>query len=123
MTHYFNYDSYKLSNPDDDGHYTEDEKPRIQTAMYFKYQHRNDKRYNYGMITTSGHDVRVWNYGCIRTIDVDEIETYVEDVNGEIDRINANYQNMQFITKDEFMNEFEDARIKIKNLVHREANY
>lgn len=123
MAYYPNYDSYKLSNPDDDGHYSTDEKPRIQNSMYFKYQQTYLNRFCYGMITTSGHDIRIWNYGSIRTIDIDDIETYVEDVNGEIDRINANYQNFQFIDKQEFMAEFNQAHTKILNLVQREADY
>jgi hypothetical protein len=120
---YNNYDSWKLSNPDDDGHYIEDDKPRIETAMYFKYQHRNDRRYNYGMITTSGHDVRIWSYGRIRTIDVDDIETYTEEVNGEIDRVKANYENFELIGRNEFLTQFDEVHTKILTLVHREANY
>jgi hypothetical protein len=120
---YNNYDSWKLSNPDDDGHYIEDDKPRIETAIYFKYQHRSDRKYNYGMITTSGHDVRIHNYGHIRTIDVEEIETYLEEVNGELDRIKANYENFELIGRKEFITEFDEAHIKILNLVHREAYY
>lgn len=123
MTHYFNYDSWKLSNPDDDGYYSEDDKPRIQTSMYFKFRMKYNRRWCYGMITTSGHEIRIWNIQGIRTIDVDEIETYVEDVNGEIDRMNANYLDFQFIEKEEFLNEFDEAHIKILTLVHREANY
>jgi hypothetical protein len=120
---YNNYDSWKLSNPDDDGHYTEDDKPRIETSIYFKYQHRYQRKFNYGMITTSGHDIRVTNYGGIRNIDVDEIETYVEDVESEIDRVKANYENFQLIEREEFMTEFNEAHTKILNLVHREAFY
>lgn len=120
---YNNYDSYKLSNPDDDGFYIEDNKPRIEGSIYFKYQHKGCKRLQYGMITTSGHDIRVWNYGGIRTIDVDEIETYVEDVESEIDRIKANYENFENITMQEFYAEFEQAHTKILNLVNREAFY
>jgi len=120
---YSNYDSWKLSNPDDDGHYTEDDKPRIETAMYFRFQHKWGRRWQYGMITTSGHDVRIWNFGRIRTIDVDEIETYVEDVNHEINRIKANYDNFELIERNEFITEFNEAHTKILSLVHREANY
>lgn len=123
MTHYTNYDDYKLSNPEDDGHYIEDKKPRIESAIYFKYRHRNGKKYNYGMIGTSGHDIRVWDYGHIRTIEVDEIETYVDEVNSEIKRVNANYEDTQLIERGEFMAEFNEAQTKILNLVHDNENY
>jgi hypothetical protein len=120
------YDAWKLSNPWDDGHYTEDSedtKPRIEGSIYFKFQHKYGKRFQYGMITTSGHDIKIWNYGSLRNIDVDDIETYVEDVESEIDRVKANYENFEYIEKDEFLKEFHEAHTKILNLVHREAFY
>jgi hypothetical protein len=120
---YNNYDSWKLSNPDDDGHYIEDNKPRIEGSIYFKFQQKWGRRWQYGMITTSGHDIRIWNYGSSRNIDVDAIETYVEDVEHEIERIKANYENFENIDKDEFLKEFHEAHTKILNLVHREAFY
>jgi hypothetical protein len=120
---YNNYDSWKLSNPDDDGHYIEDNKPRIEGSIYFKFQHKWGRRWQYGMITTSGHDIRIWHYGSSRNIDVDAIETYVEDVESEIDRIKSNYENFENIDKEEFLKEFHEAHTKVLNLVHREAFY
>jgi hypothetical protein len=117
------YDSWKLLNPDDDGHYIEDNKPRIEGSIYFKFQQKWGRRWQYGMITTSGHDIRIWNYGSSRNIDVDAIETYVEDVEHEIERVKANYENFENIDKDEFLKEFHEAHTKILNLVHREAFY
>lgn len=117
---YQNYDSWKLSNPDDDGYYSED-KPRIEEAIYYKFQMKWGRRHFYGMITTSGYDIKIWNFGGIRTIDVDEIETYVEDVQDEIKRVKANYDNFEYITMQEFVAEFNEAHTKILNLVHREA--
>lgn len=119
----FEYDAWKLSNPDDDGYYTEDTKPRIQGSMYFKYKHKHSAKYCYAMITTSGHYIRIWNYGDIRNVDVDDIETYVEDVNGEIDRVNTHFESFQFIEVEEFMEEFDEAHTKILKLVQREAKY
>lgn len=120
---YNNYDSWKLSNPDDDGHFTEDNKPRIEGSIYFKFRMQHNRRWCYGMITTSGHEIRIWNIQGIRTIDVDEIETYVEDVQDEIDRIKLNYDGFENITAKEFIEEFNEAHTKILNLVHREAFY
>jgi hypothetical protein len=120
---YNDYDSWKLSNPDDDGHFIEDNKPRIEGSIYFKFQQKWGRRWQYGMITTSGHDIRIWNYGSSRNIDVDAIETYVEDVEHEINRVKANYENFENIDKDEFLKEFHEAHTKILNLVHREAFY
>lgn len=120
MTHYASYDEWKLSNPIDDGHYTDD-KPRIEDPIYFKYQMKWNRRYFYGMITTSGYDIKVWNIGRIRTIDVDEIDTYVEDVQDEIERIKANYESFEYITMQEFYAEFEQAHNKILNIVKLET--
>jgi hypothetical protein len=86
-----NNDAWKLSNPDDDGHYSEDTKPRIEQSIYFKFRAQHSRRWFYGMITTSGHEVRVWDFGGIRTIDVDEMEPYAEEAQDEIDRIKLNY--------------------------------
>ena len=120
---YHNYDSWKLSNPDDDGHYTEDNKPRIETSIYFKFRAQHSRRWFYGMITTSGHEVRVWDFGGIRTIDVDELEPYAEDAQDEIDRIKLHYTDFEHITMQEFYVEFEQAHTKILNLVNRETLY
>lgn len=120
---YNNYDSWKLSNPDDDGHYKEDDKPRIEQSIYFKFRMAYNRRWCYGMITTSGHDIRIWNIQGIRTIDVDEMEPYAEDAQHEIDRIKMNYENFEYITVEEFYPEFEEAHNKILNLVQREKNY
>ena len=120
---YNNYDSRKLSNPDDDGHYSEDTKPRIEQSIYFKFRPKHSRRWCYGMITTSGHDIRVWDFGGIRTIDVDEMEPYAEDAQDEINRIKFHYVDFEHITMQEFYAEFEQANTKIINLVQREILY
>jgi hypothetical protein len=122
MTHYANYDAWKLSNPDDDGHYTEDTKARIEEPIYFKYQMKWNRRHLYGMITTSGYDIKIWNIGRIRTIDIDEIETYVEDVYSEIDRIKSNYENFEYISMQEFYAEFEQVHSKTLKIVQDATN-
>jgi hypothetical protein len=121
MTYYANYDAWKLSNPDDDGHYTEDTKPRINESIYFKFRNKWGRRWQYGMITTSGHDIKIWNYGRLRNIDVDEIETYIEEVQDEIDRIKENYENFENISMQEFYAEFEQAHTNILKIVQRET--
>lgn len=73
------------------------------------------------MITTSGYDIKVWNIGSIRTIDVDEIETYVEDVQDEIERIKSNHEDFEYITMQEFYAEFEQVHTKISNIVKHET--
>lgn len=125
MTHYTNYDSYKLSNPDDDGFYiegSEDNKPRIEEPIYFKFQMKWNRKHSYGMITTSGYDIKVWDIGSIKTIDMDEIDTYVEDVESEIERVKANYENFEYITMQEFYAVFEQAHSKTLQIVQHEAN-
>ena len=124
MTYYPNYDAWKLSNPEDDGHYTEnseDTKPRIEEPIYFKFKMKYNGRHSHGMITTSGYDIKVWNIGGIKTIDVDEMDNYVEDVESEIDRVKSNYEGFEYITAQEFYAEFEKAHNKILKIVQDET--
>jgi hypothetical protein len=118
---YTNYDSWKLSNPIDDGHYTEDTKPRIEEPIYFKFKTPYDARWLYGMITTSGYEIRVWDFGGIRTIDVDELEPYTEEVQDEINRIKFHYTHFEYIAMQEFYAEFEQAHTKILKVVQDET--
>lgn len=121
MTHYANYDAWKLSNPIDDGHYTEDDKPRIEEPIYFKFRMKYNRRWCYGMITTAGHDIKVWNIQGIRTIDVDEMEPYAEDAQHEIERVKENYDSFEYISMQEFYAEFEEAHTKILKIVQDET--
>jgi hypothetical protein len=123
MTHYANYDDWKLSNPDDDGHYTiiEDDKPRIEESIYYKFLSKYSKKYNYGMITTSGHCITVWCYSSLKTIDVDEIDPYIEDVQDEVNRVKENYEGFERIAMQEFYAEFEQAHTNILKIVQRET--
>ena len=118
----YNNDNWKLSNPDDDGHYTDD-KPRISQAIFFKFKSKREKRMHYAMITTSGHDIKIWDFGGTRSIDVDEIETYMEDVQDEINRIKTNNEVFEYIGRDEFYKEFHEVHTNLLKLVTREAFY
>jgi hypothetical protein len=120
-----NNDAWKLSNPDDDGHYTEDHTPRIQSCIYYKFisDHRLSNRPVYGMFTTSGHDIKIWNWFGIETIDIEPIGTEVEEIESEIYRIKQNYTGYELIAKDEFLEVFNSVQERINKLVSHEAMY
>lgn len=123
MPYYRNYDDWKLSNPWDDGHYTdvEDEKPCIEEPIYYKFLSKYTKKYNFGMISTSGHCITVWCYNSLRTIDLDAIDPYVEDVQDEVNRVKQNYEGFEYITMQEFYPEFEQAHEGILKVVKHET--
>ena len=123
MTYYRNYDDWKLSNPWDDGHYTdvEDDKPRIEEPIYYKFLSKYTKKYNFGMISASGHCITVWCYSKLKTIDMDEIDPYVEDVEDEVNRVKQNYEGYENITMQEFYAEFEQAHTNILKIVQHET--
>jgi hypothetical protein len=116
---YNNYDDWKLSNPDDDGHYTE-ESNRIEETVYFKYL--DGRRWSFAMINTSGYDVRVHNYYNIPTIDIDEIEPTQSDVNDEIHRVRENYKEFAYIDRSEYMDNYKVAREFMDKLIDDEAS-
>ncbi|MFN5250924.1 MAG: hypothetical protein ACK5DE_07730 [Bacteroidota bacterium] len=105
---YHNYDDWKLSNPDDDGHYTEDPNA-IKEDAYFKYLHNRDKYWTYGMINKDGYQVTITRYIFIPTIEVDELDATEVNQNDEINRLRSNYKQFTFIDKDEFMEAYKDA--------------
>ena len=105
---YFNYDDWKLSNPDDDGHYTEDPNA-IKEDAYFKYLHNRDKYWTYGMINKDGYQVTITRYIFIPTIEVDEMDATEVNQNDEINRLRSNYKQFAFVDKDEFMEAYKDA--------------
>lgn len=117
---YFNYDDWKLSNPEDDGFYTEDTTDYINETTYFRYM--NGKRWSFGMITKSGYDVRVHNYYNIPTIDIDEIEPTQTELNDEIYRVRMNYTQFAFIDRSEFLKHFNDARNFMDKLIPNEKD-
>ena len=110
---YHNYDAWKLSNPWDDGHYTEDTTPRITECIYYKFISDFNKRPAFGMITTSCHDIKIWNWCGIQTVSIDSIDNSAEEVESEIDRIKANYDGFEYITKDEFLSVFNQVQERI----------
>lgn len=118
MSYYQNYDSYKLSNPDDDGHYSE-ETNRIEEAVYFKYL--NGRRWSFAMVTTDGYDVRVHNYYNIPTIDIDEIEPTQTDLNDEIARVRLHYKEFTYIDRSEYLQNFRAARQFLNRLIDDET--
>jgi hypothetical protein len=116
---YNNYDDWKLSNPDDDGHYSEASN-RIEETVYFKYL--DGRRWSFAMITTSGYDVRVHSYYNIPTIDIDEIEPTQSDVNDEIHRVRENYKEFAYIDRSEYMDNYKVAREFMDKLIDDEAS-
>lgn len=128
MTHYTNYDSYKLSNPDDDGYTTIQEETMetmetsINNPIFFKYLHNRNRHWAYGMITLTGHDVRIVNYDTLRGIDIDEIGSSVDEVHDEIAHVQMHHKDFQYIGMDEFMAEFNDAQHQRFKFIQDEAN-
>ena len=118
-----NNDAWKLSNPDDDGHYTEDHTPRIEACIYYKFISDHKNRPVYGMLTTSGHDIKIWNWFGIQTIDIEPIGTEMEEIESEIYRIKQNYTGYELIAKDEFLEVFNSVQERINKLVSHEAMY
>lgn len=116
---YHNYDSWKLSNPEDDGYYSEEKTNGIEETVYFKYL--NGRRWSYAMITTNGYDVRVHNYYNIPTIDIDEIEPTQSDVDDEIYRVRENYKEFTYIDRSEYMDNYKAAREFMDKLVDDET--
>ena len=117
------YDAWKLSNPWDDGHYTEDTTPRIESCIYYRFTSDHKKRPVYGMFTTSGHDIKIWNWFGIETIDIEPIDTAIKDIYSEIDRIKENYDGYELITKEEFLTVFKAAQERINKIVDHETIY
>jgi len=117
------YDAWKLSNPWDDGHYKEDETPQIEESIYYKHVSDYKRQPAYGMITTSGHDIKIWNWFGIHTINIDPIGTDMKDVDAEIERVKANYDGFEFITREEFLEAFNAAQERINKLVSHETRY
>lgn len=116
---YHNYDDWKLSNPDDDGHYTEDTTDYIEETTYFKYM--DGRRWSFAMITKKGYDVRVHNNYCFPVIDIDEIEPTQTDLNDEISRVRMHHKEFSYIDKSEFMQHFNEARQFIDKIMPDET--
>jgi nicotinamide riboside kinase len=105
---YRNYDDWKLSNPDDDGHYIEDT-DAIQEDVYFKYLHNRDRRWAYGVINKDGYSITITKYTSIPAIDVDWMEATEFNQNDETSRLRIHYKQFTFIDRDEFVEAYKDA--------------
>jgi hypothetical protein len=113
---YHNYDDWKLSNPDDDGHYIEDT-DAIQDDVYFKHLHNRDRYWAYGMINKEGYQVTITRYISIPAIELDEMDATQTNQDDEINRIRAYSKGFVYIDRDEFMNEYRSAMKKINDIV------
>ena len=114
------YDSWKLSNPWDDGDESEQEIDRINETVFFKYM--NGKKYSYGMINTEGSEIRVHHYMTIPTIEMDEIEPTNEDLYDELYRVKMNYTQFEHISQEEFMEQFKMAQSALTKIISNEAD-
>jgi len=116
---YNNYDDWKLSNPDDDGHYTE-ETNVIEENAYFKYS--DGRRWVYGMLTKNGWDIRIHSYHRIPTIDIDEFEPTQSEFQDTIYRVRMNYTHFNYIDRSEYMDNYKTAREFMDKLIDDEAS-
>jgi len=113
------YDSWKLSNPWDDGDESEQEIERINETVFFKYVH--GKKHSYGMINTEGSEIRIHHYMTIPIIEMDEIEPTDQDLCDEISRIKRSYSQFEYIEQDEFMEHFKIAQDCLTKIISNET--
>jgi hypothetical protein len=113
---YHNYDDWKLSNPDDDGHYIEDT-DAIQEDVYFKYLHNRDRRWAYGVVNKDGYSITITRYTSIPAIEIDWMDATEYNQNDEISRLRVHYRQFTFIDKDEFVEAYKEAVKKINDIV------
>jgi len=121
------YDAWKLSNPWDDGHYTEgeEEKSPLDEPHFYKYQ--TGKMVGlagwwvYGMILTTGQQVEVWKCRTIPTIQTDWYE--LDDLLGVIKRIETTNNNYDCIEQEEFICEYKEAYHTLTKIIRSEANF
>jgi hypothetical protein len=118
---YNNYDSYKLSNPEDDGYYTEQPTDDIKETVYFKYAGMGGKYWSYGMLTKEGNDIRVENCLNIPCINTDEIEATQTEFYETIYRIRVNYKKFEYIDRQEFMQQYNEARQLLDKIIGNET--
>jgi len=114
-----NYDEWKLSNPFDDGHYTEDETTPIPETAMFKY--RNHTTWSYCMITTEGYDIRVHRYVGSPSIELNQIDPTSEELEDTIERIQLHYKDLTYIEPDEFERHYKEARQMMDIIVRNET--
>ena len=117
----FEYDEWKLSNPWDDGHYGEEEVTPLSESLFYKY---TDGRYwSYVMIAKSGYDIRVHNFGSIPTIDMEAIKPTEEEADDIRHLIKLHYKTVEESNYDEFMDQYNNARVFTEKVINDEDNY
>lgn len=118
---YFNYDDWKLSNPDDDGHYTEEKSDHIEETIFFKYLQGYKGRFAYGMITKQGYCITITDYLSIPAIETDEIEPTQTEQDDQIHRLRMNYKEFTFIDRSEFMGQYHLAHGHLATIISNET--
>lgn len=118
---YHNYDDWKLSNPDDDGHYAEETTDYIEETIFFKYLQGYKRRFSYGMITKQGYCITITEYLNIPAIEIDEIEPTQTEQDDEIQRLRMNYKEFTFIDRSEFMEQYHLAHGHLANIIANET--
>ena len=117
---YFNYDDWKLSNPEDDGFYAEETTDHIEETTYFKY--RYEKWWIHGMINNAGYKVTVHVWSSMPVIDLDEIEPTREQLNEEIYRMRKSYSDFAFTNRQEFSEQYNKARNFLDKIMQYETD-
>lgn len=118
---YFNYDDWKLANPDDSGFYTEETTDEIKETVFFKYLQGYKGRYSYGMITKQGYCITITDYFSIPTIETDEIEPTQTEQDDELHRIRMSYKDFTFIDRSEFMGQYHLAHGHLATIIANET--
>lgn len=119
---YNNYDSWKLSNPNDDGYYIEQPADDIKENAYFKYSGIGGKFWMYGMLTKGGYDIRVDNCMQLPSIEVDEFEATQHDFDETLYRVRENYTRFEYISREQFMQQYDLARQLIDKVMADEKS-
>jgi len=118
------YDSWKLSNPWDDGHFNEpqEEKSPIDEPHFYKFQVGKTKYSNgntvYGMLLTTGEQIEIWKFKTIPNIQTDFHE--LDDIIGVMERLDKSC-DFECIDEEEFTREYKDAIKLLNNIVQNEA--
>ena len=117
---YFNYDDWKLANPEDSGFYTEEKTDHIEETTYFKY--RSSRWWIYGMINKAGIKVTVHMWSGMPVIDIDEIEPTREELNEDIYRMRKSYDEFAFSNQQEFIEHYDKARNFLDKIMQDEKD-
>jgi hypothetical protein len=131
---YFNYDDWKLSNPDDDGFYTEETTDEIQETVFFKYlQGYKNISKAYGMITKEGYCVTIIDESSVLNeysinkqsgyrIETDQIIATHTEQNEQLYQMRMTYKEFAFIDRSEFMAQYQLAHAELARVIANETN-